>query len=124
MEGETNSKRLVLLMDPDYPTSGSVSQWLAKSGLVTWKANDLCHALEELSDFTVRMTPDVILLEVASITECFDTLSSTLSDTNGRAVSVIGFSGDTALKRRNSCFANDLEQLGTIISRERKALAA
>lgn len=104
----------VLLLDRQAPPRNDVHTWLSDNGYVTWLANDLSHAIEELSDFTVRDRPDVVLLEVAFLAESYDAVSSTLNMSGGSSqIRVLGLVDDkTATERR---FANDFEQLRTLI---------
>ena len=70
-------KTFILLLDGGSASRGRVRRWLTDRGFITWEANDVCHAIEEVSDFTVKRRPDVVLLEVPAIPDCFDTFKST-----------------------------------------------
>jgi DNA-binding response OmpR family regulator len=51
-------------------TAGNyLKEWFEESRFLTSEATDIFQALEEISDFTVSRSPDVILLEVGSLTE-------------------------------------------------------
>src|SRR5205814_1564395 len=91
-----------------------VQSWLSKNGLVTWLANDVFHAIEELSDFTVRDRPDVVLLEVAFLAEAFDAVRSALKMSSGEEnVKVLGLADGPAPD--DKCFAKDLNQLRSLM---------
>lgn len=62
-------RTVVLLFDAMSPGHGYLKQWLRDRGYLTWEANDICHAIEELSDFTVKTRPDVVLLAVPSLVD-------------------------------------------------------
>ena len=106
----------VVLLDKKAPARADVQHWLNQNGLVTWLANDVSHAIEELSDFTVRNRPDVVLLEVAFLTDSFDALRSTLNISATDNVTVLGLArgGLTG----NKFFAKDVDQLGKLMQFE------
>ena len=60
-------KTVVLLFDEKSPGHVYLKQWLHDRGYSAWEANDVCHAIEELSDFTVKTRPDVVMLSVAKL---------------------------------------------------------
>jgi hypothetical protein len=113
MTSTANNRILVLLYENGrcVPELGT---WLGENGFVAWKANDVNHAIEELSDFTVRRRPDVVLLEVARLPQRFDKLRSAFCASSGD-VAVCAYSSDKADAGRPH-FAYDLEQLKSIIS--------
>src|SRR5512144_2977432 len=56
---------VILLMDKE--TSGDqamIRQWFEDSRFSTCEASNVFEALEQLSDFTIRRRPDVVLLDV------------------------------------------------------------
>ena len=109
-------KTLLLLLDDGSVMKGNVRMWLTKSGFVTWEAKDVCHALEEVSDFTVKHRPDVVLLEVAALPECFDTLRSTFEiSADGSQFSVLALSNTTPTPESRPYVAGDLKQLQAIM---------
>ena len=102
----------VVLLDQKAPDKDVVQNWLTENGLVTWLANDVPHAIEELSDFTVRNRPDVVLVEVAVLGDSFDALNSALQrSTAGGDVTVLGMGAGSG----NGPFAKDLDQLNELM---------
>jgi hypothetical protein len=102
----------VVLLDQKAPDKDVVQNRLTENGLVTWRANDVQHAIEELSDFTVRDRPDVVLVEVAFLEDSFDTVRSALTkSTAGGDVTVLGMGTGSG----NELFARDLEQLNELM---------
>ena len=102
----------VVLLDQKAPDKGVVQGWLTENGLVTWLANDVQHAIEELSDFTVRNRPDVVLVEAGVLNDSFDTLRSALKNsTAGGDVTVLGMGADSG----NGPFARDFDQLNELM---------
>ena len=109
-------KTLLLLLDGGSSVKGSVRMWLTNSGFVTWEAKDMGHAIEEISDFTVRQRPDVVLLEVAALPECFDTFRSTFDVTpDGNDVSVLALSDSNTPPEMRPFVARNFDQLKTIM---------
>ena len=49
----SSTNQIVLLFDRGADPS-EFGEWLSDNGFVAWRANDIKHAIEELSDFTVR----------------------------------------------------------------------
>ena len=64
-------KTVVLLFDESSPGHHHLKQWLKNMGYLAWEANDICDAIEELSDFTVKSRPDVVMLAVRSLEDNF-----------------------------------------------------
>jgi hypothetical protein len=108
---ENSSKPIILLLDGGSVSKGRVRQWLNKCGMIAWEANDVCHAIEELSDFTVKNRPDVVLLEVASLPECFDLFRSTFES------SVLALTDTITGPEAKPYVAHDLDQLRAIMRR-------
>ena len=110
-------KTLLLLLDGGSPIKGTVRMWLTDRGLITWEASDVGHAIEELSDFTVRRRPDVVLLEVSALSESFDTFRSTFEfSADGNDVSVLALSDSYTSPEMKPFVARNLDQLRTIMA--------
>jgi len=62
---------VILLIDRHGQENGLLKQWLKANEFCTHVANDVFEALEEITDFTVRCCPDVILLEIDSSSRDF-----------------------------------------------------
>ena len=109
-------KTLLLLLDDSSLMKGNVRMWLTESGFVTWEAKDVCHALEEVSDFTVKRRPDVVLLEVPALPECFDTFRSTFEiSADGNKFAVLALSDAQPNAESKPFVAGDLDQLKAIM---------
>jgi hypothetical protein len=107
---------LLLLLEDGALIKGNVRMWLTNSGFVTWEAKDVCHALEEFSDFTVKRRPDVVLLEVPALPECFDTFRSTFEiSADGNEFSVLALSNTEPSDESRPYVAGDLNQLKAIM---------
>lgn len=71
-------KTVVLLFDERSPGHNYLKQWLKDRGYLAWEANDVCHAIEELSDFTVESRPDVVMLAVQSLADNYTMIRDAL----------------------------------------------
>ena len=87
-------------------------------GLRTWWADDVSHAIEELSDFTVRNRPDVIMLEASPLDECLNGLSDDFKSMGGGDISVVAMCRRGTPSRNAPFIATNYVQLETIIDRE------
>ena len=111
------NKRFLLLLDGAAAPGGNIQAWLTEKGLVAWAATDVCHALEELSDFTVTKRPDVVMLEVAMLMESYETLRSTFEEGVGESdVTVVAFGKNK--RRPDKFFPGNLDQLQTLLCDE------
>ena len=104
-------------MEPSSSSSTDLRIWLTHRGLRTWWAKDVSHAIEELSDFTVRNRPDVIMLEASPISECLNALSADLSALGSDDISVVAMFKSGPPSRKAPFFATDYAQLESIIDR-------
>jgi DNA-binding response OmpR family regulator len=67
MNYEAGNQPVILLVDESAQNSEFIKRWLCKNEFMTCEAADIFQALEQVSDFTVRQCPDVILLEDNSL---------------------------------------------------------
>jgi len=112
----TDANRIMVLLFENGQCGSELGRWLGENGFIAWRANDVNHAIEELSDFTVRLRPDVVLLEVPSLPQRFDSLQSALCASSGD-VEVCAYTGHPSWPDRQH-FAADLDQLKSMISRQ------
>jgi hypothetical protein len=115
MATTANNRIMVLLFEHD-ECGQELGRWLGENGFIAWRANDVKHAIEELSDFTVRRRPDVVLLEVKSLPQKFDTLRNAFCRSSGD-VEVCAYADENTPADRQH-FASNMEQLKTMISRQ------
>jgi hypothetical protein len=90
-----------------------VRRWLKKSRFSTIEVSDVFQALEEMSDFTIRSRPDVIVMEVASLSEDFRIIKNIVqissSDIHECPIFAFSSSGEIAGDKEN--FQVNLHQL-------------
>jgi hypothetical protein len=109
----TDKNMMILLLERG-ECGEEVSRWLGDNGFIAWKATDVEHVIEELSDFTVRRRPDVVMLEVAGLRERFDNLARTFRKYSGE-IQVCGYA---PAGRSSGHLTPDIERLKSMISRE------
>ena len=64
MRSATQQLPVILVLGKRKKNHDEVDEWLACSRYSTHEAKDVFQALEQVSDFTVRDTPDVVYLHV------------------------------------------------------------
>ena len=111
---DSSQTMYILLVDGGFTSRGRVRRWLTDRGFITWEANDVNHAIEEVSDFTVKRRPDVVLLEVPAIPECFDTFKSTFQ-ISPNELSIVALSESGAAENK-PFVASSLSQLKLYMS--------
>ncbi|MEO6333823.1 MAG: hypothetical protein ABIO91_02480 [Pyrinomonadaceae bacterium] len=104
MNTGTQHQPVILLLGKGIKTNDEVDAWLAESRYSAHEAADVFHVMEQISDFTVRDTPEVVYLHVdgiegeLAILECM--LATTVGDSS---LSIIAFPGkDAWIERSNS----------------------
>ncbi len=119
MQSNAHTPLLVLLEKKAVVNHDLLKQWLEVNGFLAWNASDIFDALEEMTDFTVRSRPDVILLEVGSLAEDFRMIRSIVNnDPIGESTQAI-FALSDGFKPMNhgECNAGDLNQLKARLDR-------
>jgi DNA-binding response OmpR family regulator len=113
MRHENTHQPVILLIDGSPSADNTfIKRWFQKSRFLTCEASDIFHALEEVSDFTMPQRPDVILLEVASMPESFQslkTIAQTLSGQNEPPIFAFSESGKAI--DDCECFEGNLAEL-------------
>src|SRR5689334_20737716 len=103
---------VILLIDGNGSKNKSVKNWLRKSRFLTCETTDVFQALEEISDFTMRSRPDVVLLEVESLSEDFFFVKEVIQTSGGRdATSIFALSESGKKVTDNECFEGNLNQV-------------
>jgi len=96
MVPEQRSVPVIVLMDKDSSNDqATIRQWFEDSRFATYEASNVFEALEQLSDFTIRKRPDVVLLDVDC---CEDELPIVREVSD---LPVMALSGKAALKNSN-----------------------
>src|SRR5919112_648617 len=92
MKTGTAHHPVILLLGKRLKTNDEVDAWLAESRYSAHEATDVFQALEHISDFTVRETPDVVYLHVERLESEMAMLESMLATTMGDScASVIAY---------------------------------
>ncbi len=113
MNREMIHHTVILLLDGNSVTdTGFIKDWFKRSRFLTNETTDIFQALEEISDFTVRSRPDVILLEVNSLKEEFSLIQKMMQSSSGKCEYPIFALTDTGkIINDNKCFEGNLAQV-------------
>ena len=109
---------VILLLGKRLKTNDEVDAWLAESRYSAYEATDVFQALEQISDFTVRETPDVVYLHVDRLDSELAMLESMLGTTVGDScASVIAYSDKDERSENTNCdrFVGLARQLDKLI---------
>ncbi len=60
------NKPIFLLLNKESNKNNSLKNWLKEAGFSVSIVSDAVRAMEEISDFTVRLCPEVVLIEALS----------------------------------------------------------
>lgn len=74
---------LILLVDELTEDSNSIKNWLNDNSYQTQEAANIFEAIEEISDFTVRECPDVILLSINPLSTDLKLVEEMFDDESG-----------------------------------------
>jgi len=69
MTNKNGQQPMILLISKEEREEGFFRQWLEENTSSICEASDIFQVIEEISDFTVRECPDVILLEVETASQ-------------------------------------------------------
>jgi hypothetical protein len=111
MQFDGHAPVLVLLEKKAVVDHDLLKQWLGANGYLASDAVDIFHALDAISDFTVRERPDVILLEVGSLRDDFRFISRMVHDRGGSERQPIFALSEGGVVNNRECFEGDLWQL-------------
>ena len=109
---------VILLLDGNAIDNDCVKEWFKTSRFLTSETVDIFQALEEISDFTVRCRPDVVLLEVNSLTEDFFTVRKMVQTSSGECgFPIFALSDSGKIINHKECFEGNLTQLKTQLNK-------
>ncbi len=109
----TNTSVILLLDGKTGDDNVFIKEWFEKSRFSTYEAVDVFQAFEELSDFTMRCRPDVILIEVGSLSKNFLVIQNTVQTLSGEIefpLFALNDEGKSEIDSAN-CFAANLDEL-------------
>lgn len=113
MRHETTHQPVILLIDGS-PTADNkfIKRWFEKSRFLTCEKSDIFEVLEEISDFTTFQRPDVILLEVESLTDGYQIIKTLTHSAAGQnEPPIFAFSESGTVINDCECFEGNLAQL-------------
>jgi hypothetical protein len=101
---------VILLLDKGASADRSdVMNWFDNSRFSTYEASNVFEALDELSDFTIKERPDVVLLNVENENEL-----SLMRDISGMEdLAIMALSSGSSIVATDGCFRGNLGQLAT-----------
>ena len=118
MRSTTHQLPVILLLGKRRANHDEVDRWLAESRYSTCETTNVFQALEEISDFTVSETPDVVYLHADKFEAELAMLENMLTMSSGDLnASVIAFSDQEAQLRSDhndsgvGALARQLERL-------------
>src|SRR5689334_17581193 len=119
MMHETTHQPVILLLDGSPSADNKfIKRWFQKSRFLTCEATDIFEAIEEISDFTNYQRPDVVLLEVASLTDDFQVIKRmTQTQTGPSELLIFAFSEGAKVVDDCDCFEGNLAQLEARLNR-------
>jgi len=118
MKQEHTHLPVILLLDGNAIDNDCVKEWFKTSRFLTSETVDIFQALEEISDFTVRCRPDVVLLEVSSLTKDFFTVRKMVKTSSGQCeFPIFALSDSGKIINHKECFEGNLTQLKTQLNK-------
>jgi hypothetical protein len=113
MRYENTHQSVILLLDGNTSADNKfIKNWFQESRFLTSEATDIFQALEEIADFTTPQRPQVILLEVLSIPDDFQTIKRVTQTFAGHTgLPIFAFSENGKIVNDRECFEGNLAQL-------------
>lgn len=112
MNPETPHPPVILLLSEKGVDNIFVKAWFEKSRFRTVEAEDIFQALEEISDFTVKKRPDIVILEVTSLLYDLGLIKEIIQTSTDEArTPIFAFPGAGINLNNNEYFEGDLNQL-------------
>lgn len=124
----TCSAAILLLNTISKTENGAIKKWFEKSRFLTSEAADIFEALEIISDFTIKQSPEVVLLDVDSFAVDFPFITKMVSAmTLDGEISILALSesGKTVVHRNyfEGNFAQVKTELDKIMPNHKRAAA-
>ena len=112
MRQEQLYRSVILLLDGNAVNIRPVKEWFKKSRFSTRETTHIYQVLEDLSDFTVRTCPDVVLLEADSLSDDFFTVKNILhSYFDGNKLLICALSDSGKIVNDKECFEGNLSEI-------------
>lgn len=95
-----------------------LKKWFEESRFFTSEATDIFQALEDISDFTVSRSPDVILLEVTCLKEDFSDIRNAIHIMSGEgSLPIFALSDKDKTINDDECFEGNFTKLTAELDR-------
>lgn len=104
------NKPIFLLLNKKSKNNNSVKNWLKESGFSMSEAPDAFWAMEEISDFTDRFCPEIVLIEALSPLKDFCLIQKMMS--NGEdGISIFALSEHENVINHKQCFEGNFSEI-------------
>jgi hypothetical protein len=112
MNNKINHQTAIVLLDKKSAENDFIKQWLEQSSLLTNEITNIFQALEDISDFTVRSRPDVILVEVDSLKNEFSLIQEMMRFfTDKECFPIMALSDGNKIVNDKECFEGNFAQV-------------
>ncbi|MDQ3180014.1 MAG: hypothetical protein M3Q33_05790 [Acidobacteriota bacterium] len=109
---EHSHQTVIVLVDEKATDRCFVKEWFKKSRFSTNEATDIFQVMEEISDFTVRSRPDVVLLEVSSLATYFHIVKEMVqAPFDSCRLLIFALSNTGNVVNHRECFEGNLTQV-------------
>jgi DNA-binding response OmpR family regulator len=110
--GQAHTPVILLLENGTSPDGEFIRQWLSDSRFMTCEAYDAFEALEEISDFTVRNRPDVIILNVDSSENDLSSIREIVKcGSDDQDLAIISMTDDSPRPGKDDFYAPNVRQV-------------
>jgi len=119
MKKERTPRTLILLVDGKASVNNIfMKEWLEKSPFMTNETTNIFQALEEISDFTTPLRPDVVLVEVDSLKQDFDNIRNLMYAFSCAAdFPILALSDSGKIVNDKECFEGNLAEVQAQITK-------
>lgn len=113
MRHEYAHPTVILLLDEHLTADNAeAKEWLKESRFFTCEATDIFEALEDISDFTTPRRPDVVLIEVGSLSDDFSLVNEMVRTSSDETMCpIFALSNTGKVVNQKECFEGNLGQL-------------
>lgn len=119
MKREEAHKTVILLIDGKLTSNDNyIKEWLEESPFMTNETTDIFQALEDITDFTVRARPDVVVLPVESLKQDYFTIREMMQAFSGNEdFPIFALSDCGKVVNDKECFEGNLAEVKAAIEK-------
>jgi hypothetical protein len=109
---KTPHQTAIVLLDKKSADNVFIKDWFEKSPFMTNEIANIFQVLEDISDFTVRSRPDIILVEVDSLQQDFVTIQRMIDFLAGeKNFPIFALSESGKVVNDTECFEGNLAEV-------------